>query len=51
MARREDLVEFIKPLLRMHDLVIALGAGSIHATAEELVRSLTGAETSSWTMQ
>jgi UDP-N-acetylmuramate--alanine ligase len=50
VPRREDLVEFVKPLLRVHDLVIVLGAGSIHMTAEELVRSLTGAETT-WTMQ
>jgi UDP-N-acetylmuramate--alanine ligase len=50
VPRREDLVEFVKPLLRMHDLVIVLGAGSIHVTAEELVRSLTGAETT-WTVQ
>jgi UDP-N-acetylmuramate--alanine ligase len=50
VPRREDLVEFVKPLLRLHDMVIVLGAGSIHVTAEELVRSLTGAE-ATWTIQ
>ena len=50
VPRREDLVEAVKPLLRVNDMVIVLGAGSIHATAEELVRSLTGTQ-STWTVQ
>jgi UDP-N-acetylmuramate--alanine ligase len=50
VPRREDLVEAVKPLLRVDDIVIMLGAGNIHATAEELVRSLIGSQ-STWTVQ
>jgi UDP-N-acetylmuramate--alanine ligase len=50
VARREDLVPEILPLLRVGDLVVVLGAGNIHAFAEELVRSLAGSQ-STWTVQ
>jgi len=50
VPNREELVEQVKPLLRVDDMVIVLGAGSIHTIAEDLVRALTGQE-NTWTMQ
>jgi UDP-N-acetylmuramate--alanine ligase len=50
VPRREDLVEAVKPMLRVGDMVVVLGAGNIHSVAEELVRSLTGTQTT-WTVQ
>jgi UDP-N-acetylmuramate--alanine ligase len=50
VPRREDLVEAVKTLLRVGDMVIVLGAGNIHRTAEELVRCLNGTQVT-WTVQ
>ena len=50
VPRREDLVDELKPLLQVGDLVVVLGAGNIHGVAEELVHSLTGTQ-HTWTMQ
>jgi UDP-N-acetylmuramate--alanine ligase len=50
VPNREDLVEEVKPLLRIGDMVLVLGAGDIYTVASELVRSLAGAQ-STWTVQ
>jgi UDP-N-acetylmuramate--alanine ligase len=50
VPRVEDLVAEVKPMLRVGDMVVVLGAGSIHGVAEELVRSLAGSQ-STWTVQ
>ncbi len=50
VPRVEDLVEQVKPTLRIGDIVVVLGAGNIHTTADELVRALSGAQ-STWTVQ
>jgi UDP-N-acetylmuramate--alanine ligase len=47
---REDLAESLKPLLRMDDIVLLLGAGNIHGVAEEVVRTLVGSH-NAWTVQ
>jgi len=50
VPRRDDLVEAVKPLLRVGDMVIVLGAGNVHGVAEELVRALAGSH-AVWTVQ
>ena len=50
VPRCEDLAAAAKPALRMGDVVLVLGAGTIHHVAEELVRSVSGAQ-SVWTVQ
>jgi UDP-N-acetylmuramate--alanine ligase len=50
VPRRDELVAEIKPLLRVGDMVVVLGAGNIHVVAEDLVRSLAGTQ-SAWTVQ
>jgi len=50
VPRRDDLVNELKPLLQVGDLVVVLGAGNIHGVAEELVHSLVGTQ-HPWTMQ
>jgi len=44
------LVPAVQPLLRPGDLVVVLGAGSIHEVADSLVRALSGSQ-SAFTMQ
>ena len=51
IARQEDLVAEVKPMLQMGDIVVVLGAGTIHTVAEELVHSLVGSSQSTWTVQ
>jgi len=50
VPRRDDVVDEVKPLLRVGDMVVVLGAGNIHVVAEDLVRSLAGTQ-SVWTVQ
>ncbi|MGH7789659.1 MAG: UDP-N-acetylmuramate--L-alanine ligase [Candidatus Binatia bacterium] len=50
VPRRDDLVNEVKPLLQVGDMVVVLGAGNIHGVAEELVNSLVGHQ-STWTVQ
>ena len=51
MPRCEDLAAEVRPLLQVGDMVVVLGAGNIHAVAEELVHALVGGAQSTWTMQ
>src|SRR6185369_7917922 len=44
VAQRENLVDYVKPLLRVGDIVMVLGAGNIHGVAEDLVRALAGTQ-------
>jgi len=50
VPRREDVAAAVKPMLRVGDLVVVLGAGNIHQVAEELVCGLVGTQ-STWTVQ
>jgi len=50
VPQREDLVDFVRPMLCAGDIVIALGAGNIHGVAEDLVRALGGSQ-GTWTVQ
>jgi len=45
------LVGAVQPLLRPGDLVMVLGAGSVHEVGESLVRALSGGGQSAFTMQ
>jgi UDP-N-acetylmuramate--alanine ligase len=50
VPRCEDLVSEVKPMLQVGDIVVVLGAGSIHGVAEELVHHLIGTQ-ATWTVQ
>ena len=50
VPRHEELIEAVKPTLHVGDIVLVLGAGSIHTIAEDLVRALSGTQ-STWTVQ
>jgi len=50
VPKREDLVNELRPLLQVGDMVVVLGAGNVHGVAEELVHSLVGTQ-STWTVQ
>jgi UDP-N-acetylmuramate--alanine ligase len=50
VPRCEDLVNEVKPMLQVGDIVVVLGAGSIHGVAEELVHHLIGTQ-ATWTVQ
>ncbi len=50
VPQRDDVAAAVKPMLRVGDLVVVLGAGNIHQVAEELVHGLVGTQ-STWTVQ
>ncbi len=50
VPRCEDLPAEVRPLLRMGDIVLILGAGNIHSVAESLVQDMAGSQTT-WTVQ
>lgn len=50
IADWRGLVSTVQPLLRPGDLVVVLGAGSVHEVGESLVRSLSGGQ-AAFTMQ
>ena len=47
----QELVSELRPMLQVGDIVVVLGAGNIHGVAEELVHSLVGGQTATWTVQ
>ena len=51
VPKRDDLVGELRPMLQVGDMVVVLGAGNIHGIAEELVHTLVGAQTTTWTVQ
>ncbi len=50
VPRVDDIVSEVKPHLRPGDVVMVMGAGSIHHVAEDLVRQIAGIE-GTWTVQ